>query len=56
VNPFREEEIGFLRLIARVVAFALDDGLNLRRAKSAQACGPDFESNPPARMPFGSAR
>jgi formate hydrogenlyase transcriptional activator len=38
VNPFSEEEIGFLRLIARVVAFALDDGLNLRRAQSAQAC------------------
>ena len=38
VNPFREEEIGFLRLIGRVVAFALDDGLNLRRAQTAQAC------------------
>jgi formate hydrogenlyase transcriptional activator len=38
VNPFSEEEIGFLRLIGRVVAFALDDGLNLRRAQSAQAC------------------
>src|SRR5262249_48637431 len=35
VNPFSEEEIGFLRLIGRVVAFALDDGLNLRRAQSA---------------------
>ena len=38
VNPFSEEEIGFLRLIGRVVAFALDDGLNLRRAQRAQAC------------------
>ena len=33
VNPFREEEISFLHLIGRVVAFALDDGLNLRRAQ-----------------------
>jgi formate hydrogenlyase transcriptional activator len=33
VNPFSEEEISFLGLIARVVAFALDDGLNLRRAQ-----------------------
>jgi formate hydrogenlyase transcriptional activator len=32
VNPFGEEEIGFLELIGRVVAFALDDGLNLRRS------------------------
>jgi formate hydrogenlyase transcriptional activator len=38
VDPFSEEETGFLRLIGRVVAFALDDGLNLRRAQSAQAC------------------
>jgi len=38
VNPFSEEDLGFLRLIGRVVAFALDDGLNLRRAQSAQAC------------------
>ncbi len=30
VNPFSDEEICFLRLIGRVVAFALDDGLNLR--------------------------
>jgi formate hydrogenlyase transcriptional activator len=35
---FSDEDIGFLRLIARVVAFALDDGLNLRRAQDAQAC------------------
>src|SRR6266403_177758 len=33
VNPFSEEEISFLGLIGRVVAFALDDGLNLRRAQ-----------------------
>jgi formate hydrogenlyase transcriptional activator len=38
VNPFSEEDIGFLRLVGRVVAFALDDGLNLKRAQSAQAC------------------
>src|SRR5580700_1844609 len=38
VNPFSEEEISFLRLVGRVVAFALDDGLNLRRAQSAHAC------------------
>jgi formate hydrogenlyase transcriptional activator len=30
VNPFSDEELCFLRLIGRVVAFALDDGLNLR--------------------------
>src|ERR1700722_20079370 len=33
VNPFSEEEISFLGLIGHVVAFALDDGLNLRRAQ-----------------------
>jgi formate hydrogenlyase transcriptional activator len=33
VNPFSAEEISFLRLIGRVVAFALDDGLNFRRAQ-----------------------
>ena len=38
VNPFSDEEISLLRLIGRVVAFALDDGLNLRRAQRAQAC------------------
>jgi formate hydrogenlyase transcriptional activator len=38
VNPFSEEDMCFLRLVGRVVAFALDDGLNLRRAQSAQAC------------------
>jgi formate hydrogenlyase transcriptional activator len=31
-SPFSEEDIGFLGLIARVVAFALDDGLNLKRS------------------------
>ena len=30
-------DVGFLRLIARVVAFAIDDSLNLRRAQTAQA-------------------
>src|SRR5271156_2625533 len=38
VNPFSAEDICFLRLVGRVVAFALDDGLNLRRAQSAHAC------------------
>jgi formate hydrogenlyase transcriptional activator len=33
VDPFSEEEIGFLGLIGRVVAFALDDGLNLKHAQ-----------------------
>jgi formate hydrogenlyase transcriptional activator len=37
-EPFSEEDIGFLRLIGRVVAFALDDGLNLKRAQDARAC------------------
>jgi formate hydrogenlyase transcriptional activator len=36
VNPFSDEEISILRLIGRVVAFAIDDCLNLRRAQSAQ--------------------
>lgn len=36
--PFSDEDIAFLGLIARVVAFALDDGLNLRRAQAARAC------------------
>jgi formate hydrogenlyase transcriptional activator len=31
-SPFSDEDLGFLGLIARVVAFALDDGLNLRRS------------------------
>ena len=34
---YSTEDVGFLRLIARVVAFAIDDGLNLRRAQAAQA-------------------
>ncbi len=38
VNPFSEEDIGFLRLVGRVVAFAVDDGLNLRRAQRVHAC------------------
>ncbi len=38
VTPFSEEDLGFLGMIARVVAFALDDGLNLKRAQRAQAC------------------
>src|SRR6266850_3182006 len=33
VDPFSEEEMSFLGLIGHVVAFALDDGLNLRRAQ-----------------------
>ncbi len=33
VIPFTDEEIDLLRLIGRVVAFALDDGLNLRRSQ-----------------------
>jgi formate hydrogenlyase transcriptional activator len=37
-EPFSDEDVGFLRLIGRVVAFALDDGLNLKRAQSSQAC------------------
>jgi formate hydrogenlyase transcriptional activator len=34
VINYTAEDIGFLHLIARVVAFALDDGLNLRRAQA----------------------
>lgn len=37
-TPFDQEDIVFLRLIARVVAFALDDGLNLKRAQDARVC------------------
>jgi formate hydrogenlyase transcriptional activator len=37
-TPLSDEDIGFLRLIARVIAFALDDGLNLKRAQNAHAC------------------
>ena len=35
-NAYSSGDIGFLRLIARVVAFAIDDGLNLKRAQTAQ--------------------
>jgi formate hydrogenlyase transcriptional activator len=34
---YSTDDVGFLRMIARVVAFAIDDGLNLRRALAAQA-------------------
>jgi formate hydrogenlyase transcriptional activator len=37
-EPFSEEDLGFLRVIGRVVAFALDDGLNLKRAQETRAC------------------
>jgi formate hydrogenlyase transcriptional activator len=33
---FTSDDSAFLRLIARVVAFAIDDGINLRRAQAAQ--------------------
>ena len=33
---YEPEDVEFLRLIARNVAFAIDDGLNLRRAQTAQ--------------------
>src|SRR5580693_7083545 len=39
-NPgtaYSSEEIGFLRLIGRVVAFAIDDNFNLRQAEAAGA-------------------
>jgi len=36
-RAYSVEDIALLRLVARVVAFAIDDGLNLRRAQSAQA-------------------
>jgi PAS domain S-box-containing protein len=38
-NPgtaYSSEDIGFLRLIGRVVAFAIDDNFNLRQAEAAQ--------------------
>jgi formate hydrogenlyase transcriptional activator len=38
VSPFSADEISFLRLVGHVVAFALDDGLNLRSAQTAHAC------------------
>jgi formate hydrogenlyase transcriptional activator len=33
---YSQDDIGFLQLIARVVASGIDDGLNLRRAQAAQ--------------------
>ena len=33
---YSREDIGFLRLIGRVVAFAIDDNFNLRQAEAAQ--------------------
>ena len=33
---YSNEDIGFLRLIARLVAFAVDDNFNLRQAEAAQ--------------------
>jgi formate hydrogenlyase transcriptional activator len=36
-GAYSAEDIGLLRLVARVVAFAIDDGLNLKRAQSSQA-------------------
>jgi len=37
VTSYTGEDVSFLQLIARVVAFAFDDCLNLRRAERAQA-------------------
>jgi len=34
---YSSDDIGFLRLIGRVVAFAIDDNFNLRKAEAAQA-------------------
>jgi len=36
LNAYNADDIDFLRMIARVVAFAIDDGLNLKRAQAAQ--------------------
>jgi formate hydrogenlyase transcriptional activator len=36
-TAYSPEDIGLLQLIARVVGFAIDDGLNLKRAQTAQA-------------------
>lgn len=33
VDPFSDEDVGLLQLFARVIAFALDDGLNLQSAQ-----------------------
>ncbi|HWE53594.1 MAG TPA: sigma 54-interacting transcriptional regulator [Bryobacteraceae bacterium] len=35
-TTYTNDEIGFLRLIGRVVAFAIDDNFNLRQAEAAQ--------------------
>src|SRR5271157_718426 len=35
-NAYSAADISFLQMIARVVAFAIDDGLNLKRAQAAQ--------------------
>jgi formate hydrogenlyase transcriptional activator len=35
-TAYSSEDIGFLRLIGRLVAFAIDDNLNLRQAEAAQ--------------------
>src|SRR5580700_4550797 len=35
-TAYSSEDIGFLRLIGRVVAFAIDDNFNLRQAEAAQ--------------------
>ncbi|HEX8924546.1 MAG TPA: sigma 54-interacting transcriptional regulator, partial [Terriglobales bacterium] len=36
-DVYTSDDIGFLEMIARVVAFAIDDGLNLKRAQAAHA-------------------
>jgi formate hydrogenlyase transcriptional activator len=36
-NAYSRDDISFLLMIARVVAFAIEDGLNLRRADATQA-------------------
>jgi formate hydrogenlyase transcriptional activator len=35
---YSDEDLGFLLLLSRVVAFAIDDGLNLKRAQAAHSC------------------
>jgi formate hydrogenlyase transcriptional activator len=36
-STYRAEDVGFLRQVARVTAFAIDDSLNLRRVEAARA-------------------
>jgi signal transduction histidine kinase len=36
-STYSAEDVGFLRQVARVAAFAIDDSLNLRRVEAAQA-------------------